>query len=472
MSFAPPELANSNRLDSRPRGKAAVRRRISHSKDSRSADSDWSKQLVGDAATEIQDPLSTITESIRSVTSGELGPLSRLQHDCLTDAAAACQRIDEMIAGLRRLPQLSHGHGVVRCWFDLNTLRFDVEQALARSLPRRDLALQWHGVQPGQCQVFGDPSRVCLLLVTLLSGAIRRSPRGHRLLVRVNQALNSTAVQLSVVEHLSVAEPRTIAQYQGSFEPTDLPPMQSAVETAMCQQLAAALLTGLNRTRRNGDLGEIIFELPGAGLRSVAIQWAKWRTGYSETASEPNPRETREPLSPAASIHGEPLHNDHAAVFTVTAGAAVSPETIEVFNRRLQLDTQPFDLIYRISQRRWVVVWDASIAQARARMEQLASAELNTASPMRLHWSSISTLPICEGQTVSILTDRLARESLSDSDTSAIDVDQSQGWSDPILAPSSVASDRLALELTHLAARVSAQSELLQQQARSLRGRR
>ncbi len=169
----------------------------------------------------------------------------------------------------------------------------------------------------------------------------------------------------------------------------------------------------------------------------------------------------------SANVGPGPIHPSQASILTVVAGAAVAPDAIDAFNRKLDSDLGIYDFTYRISSRRWMIVWDVDTAQARTRIETLASANLGSASPIRLQWSSIGVLPIRDSQTARILSDRIARELLSDTETGHVAVDQSADSTH--LRPSTGPSDRLMAELRHLAARVRAQNDRLIGQARQLR---
>jgi hypothetical protein len=152
---------------------------------------------------------------------------------------------------------------------------------------------------------------------------------------------------------------------------------------------------------------------------------------------------------------------------TVIAGATVSADAIEAFDHKLEGDLGMYDFAYRISNRRWVVAWDNDVEQARKRIETLGLGNLDSASPIRLHWSPIGTLPIRDNHTTRLLADRMARETLTDSESSYAAMDHPVDAHE--LRPSAVPGDRLVAELRHLAARVRAQNNHLINQACQLR---
>jgi len=439
----------------------------------------WADRLLGDAAAELRVPLDRVGDSLRSVLAGDLGALNPTQRACLRDALSACEQVDTMVMALRRLNRRRHGQGAInRCWFDVATLCGEVERVIQRALPNRQVMIRWHGFTDSVRHAFGDPAMAVRLLAGLIESAIRGGASdGKAIWVRAAGVPQQSVLRISVTVEdgcfFGVAARRSDRLTEG----------QKAywVEFAVWRQLAAALMTQTElRMRPNGGW-EMAFELPVDGPSAVVSQWVRWRlcqTSKTVPRRKELAAEGTEPSNETtavwlrqhvgATVGPGPLHQDRAAVLTVVAGAAVSVDAIEAFHRKIQEDLGLYDFAYRVSPRRWVLVWDVNGSQARTRIEMLATGNLDSASPIRLHWSVIGNLPIRDGQTARILADRLTRELLTDSDAGSITIDELTETT-AALSPSTVPSERLRAEMRHLAARVRVQNEHLQNQARQLR---
>jgi len=469
-----------NPLVDRSSGALADARLLSRNEASpRNEGSLWADRLLGDAAAELRVPLARVGDSIRSVVSGDLGALTPAQRACLRDALSACDQIDTMVLALRRLNRRRHGQGAInRCWFDVATLCGEVERVVQLSLPSRRVMIRWHGFTDSVRYVFGDPVIAVRLLAGMIESAIRGGASdGRAIWVRAAVAAQPSVLRISVsVEDgcffgATATSADRLAEGQKGYW----------VQWAVWRQLAAALLTQPDLRKRPNGGWEIAFELPMDGPNGVVAQWVRWRL-YQTSKTVPRKRElARDAIglssdSPAglwrnhvaAPVGPGPLHQDRAVVLTVVAGAAVSPDAIEAFHRKVQEDLGLYDFAYRVSPRRWVLVWDVNGSQARTRIEMLATGNLDSASPIRLHWSAIGNLPIRDGQTARILADRMTRELLTDTDAGSITIDE---LAEPSLgiSPSTIPSDRLRAEMRHLAARVRVQNEHLQNQARQFR---
>jgi len=458
----------------------------------------WGDRLLGDAAAELRGPLAKVSGSIRAVASGDLGSLNAAQADSLAAAMAACQRVEQMIDGLRRLNHHRTDRlEVRRSWFDLSKVRGDIQRAVAGWAPQQAATLAWHGLERGDYRVFGDQALACRLLIGLYLAAFRESAGVKAILIRCVPQPDSGGVRLSVsVEDGCMLDGFSSAdggagshgtRADGSISRGSAVISDSArADFAVWRHLAAALLTDLDVRRRASGGWEIGFELPACGPRSVAAQWARWRVSQAEVSpggeGQLGRSAGRAVFTDAAAevatevateikrpIGSRPFRGDGAAVLTVVAGAAVSVEAADEFDRKLANDLGVYDLAYRVSRRRWVLVWDLRSDQARTRSEALAVSNLRCGSPIRLHWSPITTLPLHANQTALVLADRLARESLSDGESSAWAIQQDGGVDDELLRPSSVPADRLVAEMRSLAARVRKQNAELARQASELR---
>lgn len=449
----------------------------------------WSDRLLGDAASQLCQPLARITDSIAGVIAMDSGQLTVQQSQALGDAMAACDQLDAIVVGLRRLDRRQEHGNVRRRWFELPLMKTEAERLIRKKLPHRRDAIRWHGFDAVR-RLYGDPSIASRLLVGLIGSAMRHagSPLvgGKAILVRANCLSDRPVLRLSV----SVEDGCFFGGSGHGQVGNIVNEKEDWVELAIWRSLAAALLTHLEIVMRPNGGWEIALDLPIDSPTSVSSQWAMCRqaqdSASSRSKTEPSltkPRAAKNTVpqndrlgdnvnrllcgSMSATVGPGPIHPSQASIFTVVAGAAVAPDAIDALNRKLEGDLGMYDLAYRISSRRWLIVWDVDPALARTRIETLASGHIDSASPIRLQWSSIGVLPIRDGQTARVLSDRIARELLSDTETGYVAVDQTADETD--LRPSTVPSDRLMAEMRHLAARVRAQNEHLIGQARQLR---
>ena len=451
----------------------------------------WADRLLGDAASQLCQPLARITESIAAVVSKDAGQLTLQQRESLQDAMAACEQVDAIVVGLRRLNRRREHSEVHRGWFDVSSLKTETQRLILGLLPHRRNAIRWHGFDAAK-RAYGDPTIASRLLAGLISSAMRHAGAsligGKAILVRANCPADRQILRLSV----SVEDGCFFGGTAGTQTANIVNEKDDWVELAIWRSYAATLSTHPEIMLRPNGGWEIALDLPIDSPASVATQWARWRQSQ-HWQSRPSrtghvaalPKITSDIAAKndrggdsvnrllcglmSANVGPGPILPSQSAILTVVAGAAVSPDAIEAFHRKLESDLGMYDFAYRVSSRRWLVVWDVDAAQARTRIETLACGNLDSASPIRLQWSSIGVLPIRDGQTGRILADRIARELLSDSESGFVAVDQSADAEAADFRHSTVPSDRLMAEMRHLAARVRTQNEHLLGQARQLR---
>jgi len=166
---------------------------------------------------------------------------------------------------------------------------------------------------------------------------------------------------------------------------------------------------------------------------------------------------------------GPPPKNNHSAIlFSVSAGAAVSSKAVQAFNERLQRDQRAFDLVYRVSDRRWVVAWDSTIEEADERMEALSIPDSDFEdSALRLTWSSLRTLNLATSTAAVVLADAMTREALYEREAVGLLDDDMSNDGGTNFAPSPIPAERLQAELSHLSSRLGRQSKTLNRLSRA-----
>ncbi len=328
--------------------------------------------------------------------------------------------------------------------------------------------LRWDGFD-AQRRWYGNEGLAQRLLAGLITAAARYNAAGETgpaILVRAIVHSDQWLLQLGV----SVESGCFFGGRTSSATAAMLANLSERTELQVWHHLAGALLTTPRVKQRPNGGWAIEFDLPLDSPLGVAKQWAHWRLDQQAVVDEDNcqPYAWLETLL-SNRLGSRPQHTDRAVLLTVVAGAAVSAGTLDTFQRRLDHEQTLFDLAYRVSPHRWVLVWDNTIDQARQRIEALAASWLQVNHPVRLHWSRIVQLPLCQRQTAALLSDRISRERLSDREPSRLGQDQVSEPLEALLKPSPVPTDRLVAEMRHLAARIRTQNEHLDRNVRELR---
>lgn len=365
--------------------------------------------------------------------------------------------------------------------FEIGAVQAAVDETLRAHWPAAAGWVRWQvGGQPHRW--YGDRALLQRLLAGLITAAARYNNIGGRpepaIVVRADVYPDQWLgrIRVSVDGGCFFAGHAAASAGELLSDPTE------RTELRVWHHLAAALLTNPRIERDHSGGGWTIqFDLPLDSPLGVAKQWSRWRLqeqaahadhqaadgGRSQAAATDwqHPYGWLETLL-SGQIGASPRHAGQAVLLTVVAGAAVSADALDAFERRLEHEQSLHDLAYQISKRRWVLVWDNTVSEARERIEQLAASWLQATHPVRFRWSRIAPLPLCPGQTATLLSDRFSREHLGDRESGRLRWGQPD---DELLAPSAIPTERLVAEIRHLSARVRAQNEHLGRQARELR---
>ena len=441
-------------------------------------------RILSETAHDLRSPLSSVRETIRLVAGGNLGTVSDLQQQCLVDAIGICDSMERLVTDMLQLERLQSGQSrAVRTWFDLLSVCHHVAATLEPALRLRHITIIWDGISSTTPRVFGDADKVGRLLSNLITNAARETAERQAVRVRASEAQDGQALQLCVIDAgrgMDLETWKRVAQRGVSDSNSE------GLGFSICRQFASAHHSPLVIFSRLGVGTEISFELPIGGATSVATIWTQWRSQQREKTT---PRRRLEPEVECENGLGHHrsftlpdsqllmLHHDgpppknigYALLFCVAVGAAVSSKTVEAFNERLQRDQRAFDLVYRVSDRRWVVAWDCTAEEAKERMEILSVADITSHdSALRLTWSPARVLDLSSSSAAIVLADALTREALYEREPVGFFDDDMSSDGGTNFSPSPIPAERLQAELSHLASRLGQQTEKLN---RSSRGR-
>lgn len=170
--------------------------------------------LVATVAHEFRTPLTSLRMALHLCTERVVGPLTEKQADLLFAARDDCERLQSIVDDLLNLSRLEAGH------IDLHRRRCDPESLATAAVEIHRGAAEQAGVTlqaelpPGLPDVFADPERLQLVFTNLLSNAIRYTPSGATVTVKLR------VVQPPFVE----GDHRTVHPQKVRFEVTDRGP--------------------------------------------------------------------------------------------------------------------------------------------------------------------------------------------------------------------------------------------------------
>jgi Histidine kinase-, DNA gyrase B-, and HSP90-like ATPase len=341
----------------------------------------------------------------------------------------------------------------------------------------------WDGGEDAAETVFADPTLLRRLVVNLVTNAVRVTPEGGNILVRLERI--GDLIRWTVIDQgcgISEADLRQIADRQVTFSGGE------GLGLAICRQLAALHFSPLKIRSRLGSGTEASFTTAASGPRSVAEAWSAWRLAQRGPLTKPQqrnaeagleaprlctPRRMRldPPLLTVELTHEatRPRCEDRLAAGIVTVGAAVSREVADEFDGLLQTQLQMFDMTYRVGTRRWVWFLDVDSHGVEDRIDAINDTVAAKIPSARTTWSKPQMIPIDARRTHSRVSDLMIRESLAASTFGhVLDNNEVRLGTGPI-ETSEIAAQRLDAELRRLTEQLQLQTTKLRQQAKNLR---
>jgi nitrogen-specific signal transduction histidine kinase len=448
-------------------------------------------RILSETADDLRSPLNSVREAIRMVANGELGSVNDSQIQSLVDAIDTCDSMERLIGDMTQLERLHAGRArAVRTWFDLQPVCHRVAASLETVLRPRKITIAWDGIEVSTPKVFGDADKLARLLANLITHAARQTADYQSILVRATKVHDGETLRFVIIDSgqgLTVDAWNRISKRGTSHRGAD------EFGLTICRQLASVHHSPLTILSKIGKGTEISFDLPIGSAASVAAHWTMWRSQQHARTSPRRRAETPDSLDRVdedETVTGvnhfraftendtrllllnhdgpPPQNSDTAFVLTVEAGATVSTASVKIFNERLQHDQRAFDFVYRVSERRWVAIWDTTLREIPDRIETLAAEtpDLGDAK-LRLSWSTPRKLNLASHSAAVVLADMLTREMLQQREPLVVVDDHMALDGNCMLGPSPVPAERLLAELTHLAARLIRQSELFSRQAKA-----
>ena len=146
--------------------------------------------LVATVAHEFRTPLTSLRMAIHLCLEQAVGPLTAKQDDLLHAARDDCERLQTIVDDLLNLSRIESGR------IELHKRRTTPDSLIEQAIDVHRTAAEDHHVTvraevpPGTPEVFADPDRLQLVFSNLLSNAIRYSPAGGEIVVRVQPELS------------------------------------------------------------------------------------------------------------------------------------------------------------------------------------------------------------------------------------------------------------------------------------------
>jgi len=436
-------------------------------------------QILSRAAEDLRTPLSSLRASVRAVADGMLGDVNFRQSQFLDQAMQMCETVDRLVGNFSRMrPQSPGPIAVRREWTTLQSVRKHFEQSFVKTARSHVPAIFWHGFDQPVSPIFADASITAKLIEQLVDQLIAHANRRVSVLIRATIAADQQSIIVSVTTSFEASP------MHRWFDPLEVSGNGDDVCAAsLCRQFAAAHFSALTVMNRRGAGLEIQFEVPTGGAANVAAQWSQWRSRYPVRIA---PRRAAQGADVFVGAHQafddgdwqlrvcdyegtSPLQMDSASVLTVVAGAAVEHALVEFFDRCLQNNQGPFDLVFRVSPRRWAMIWDTPSGGLAARIEAVVASVRAIPGALRLTWSDPRSLATGTRQTAVAIVDTVTRLAFDDREPVGVyDDDMSTDGSNHF-AMSAIAEGRLQIELLSLAKRFAMRSERLQDQGTATR---
>ncbi|MEL6105069.1 MAG: HAMP domain-containing sensor histidine kinase [Planctomycetota bacterium] len=419
------------------------------------------RRLISETAHDLRAPLTSVRESIRLVRDGELGYLTDSQRDCLSAAINQCNCAGQLVDEMVQSRQFDTGFpNVCRRWMSIDDLRHSVEETLQPWTMPRNIHLLWDGPFGSGEMVYGDAILLRRLLVNLAGNSIRATPEGHSILIRAKRNARATAYQWSIVDQgvgISVEDMQMIASGQAPASST------SGLGLLICRHLAAAHFSTLRLESRVGTGTAASFDTVTGGPMAVVKAWASWREGLLGTTVTREPKGAIEPpqvmtprrmrIDVPASNRVEltcqsqtPLFPESMVMTSVSIGAATSLESADRFEKVLQRSLRVTELGYRVSDRSWVIAWDADAQSAVVRRNELENQSVEESAP-RLQWRQFRVVSTHEPRTLANrMCDLLVRSALGEAQS----LPAPPLRDEPVIGPSMVAAARLEQQVHRL----------------------
>ena len=451
-------------------------------------------RLMSETAHDLRSPLTTVRETVRLVRNGEIGQVSEEQIECLDAVIDQCDCINQMVGEMLQLERLQTGTPRVnRQWQTAELIQQDVLETLKPwSLPRQ-INIAWDSPNQADLIVFADASMLRRLIVNLVVNAIRVTPEGGTILIRLSLERGGETVKWSIIdqgcgiksENLTKISQRNVSGSGGE-----------GLGLSICRQLAALHFSNLQIRSRVGTGTEVSFETPAGSPSNVAEAWTRWRNQQRGPLQQPTHRSTREVLGDAnpkvrrvdqiisrsrldppsvvvqlSHDSDPPRCEDRLIAGNVVLGATLPRNLCNHFDKVLQSNCQFYDFVYRVDTRRWVWIFDTEQREIASRIKSINQIALAEIEGIRTDWSKPQLIHLNRRGTAARISDLLIRETLTASAPISVrDHNEVRLGTDPI-EPSQIPALRLDDELQRLTQKIGRQARQFAQHSKKLRPR-
>lgn len=153
--------------------------------------------LVATVAHEFRTPLTSLRMAIHLCAEEAAGPITERQADLLFAARGDCERLQGIVDDLLDLSRIQSGRvELARRPVAVRRLLEEAAQAVRGAAEEAGLALEVDGPGPEE-EALVDPERMGLVLVNLLSNAVRHTPAGGRVVARAARAGDGFRIEVS-----------------------------------------------------------------------------------------------------------------------------------------------------------------------------------------------------------------------------------------------------------------------------------
>jgi len=154
------------------------------------------QEFVGMLSHDLRNPLSAVIATLDLALDGSLGPLNNDQRQFLGNAMNDSRRMLEM------LNDFLDGYKYDAVELKLEKTEFDISHLVARAIEdfsplasERQIDLRQE--DPAVCMVLADEGKINRVVANLISNAVKFTPRGGKVVLRVAQRPRSTEVSVS-----------------------------------------------------------------------------------------------------------------------------------------------------------------------------------------------------------------------------------------------------------------------------------
>jgi signal transduction histidine kinase/ActR/RegA family two-component response regulator len=153
--------------------------------------------FISSVSHELHTPLTVITVAVNNFLDGIFGPMTELQLKWIERVKSSSQRLTRLINDILDLSKLESGRiRLNRKKFNLGTLAHTIQNDLSAIAHDKGLTLDCE-LPPEPLEIFASQSRLEQVLVNLVTNAIKYSPSGSRILIKVQRVNQQAQVEVS-----------------------------------------------------------------------------------------------------------------------------------------------------------------------------------------------------------------------------------------------------------------------------------